>query len=484
MLVVAGAALATTQLLVVRELVSVLFGEEVVILLVNATLFGAVSIGYWLAPRLRSGRGGKAAFVLGCVAHLALPVLPRRAFAWLAAHRWNGAAPLAVAVVLAVVLLAPLSTLLPRAVASYRDPARGMRWSYSAEIVGFLIGLGLIQLCFGRPIEALVAMHWTLLALVVGLALGRRAFLVLAVPAVALWPSVPARARAASNAVYRHVHGKRSADVVFSVDSPYQRVEVVDDGPGRRSLYLDGLENLNATDLALLNEYLAIVPARLSHPRSTLVVGNGTLSLVAPLASLSSELLTVELDPVVVAAGRRFFSPEAERTNPAWKLLERDGKSFLASTSRSFDLVIVDVPSPLSFQEAFLHTREFYALVRSRLAPRGVVSVQLSGHRLGGVDRSPSRIAAALCAEFAEVLVVESHVADRAFAYASAKLPFEAKDVRLMAPPSETRLVVLEPDAVRARVRDARPLDIDSLDLVLRRGLERLLDRREEPSRP
>ncbi|MBN9163230.1 MAG: hypothetical protein BGO98_00960 [Myxococcales bacterium 68-20] len=478
-LLLAGAALATTQLLAVRELVSALFGEEVVILLVTATLFAAISFGYWLAPRMRRfGRAGQIAFVAGCLLHLTLPVLPRHAFAWLAAHGWNGTAPLFVAIVLAVVLLAPLSTLLPRAVASYADPVQGMRWSYTAELVGFLLGLGLTQPCFGHGIEVLLALHWTLLALVAGLALGTRALAVVAVPAMLLWPSLAARSRAASNALYRDVHGMRSADVVFSVDSPYQRVEVVDSGAGRRSLYLDGLENLNAGDLALLNEYLAVVPARLARPSSTLVIGNGTLSLVAPLGALSNELLTVEIDPVVIAAGERFFSPNAGRANLSWKLALGDGKSFLASTNQSFDLVVVDVPSPLTFQEAFLHTREFYALVRSRLTPRGVVSVQLSGHRLGALERSPSRVTAALAAELPEVLVVESVVADRAFAYASSNLPFHADDVRAFAPPSETQLVVIDPETVRARTGGAHPLDIDSLDLVLRRGLERLIDRR------
>lgn len=478
-LVVAGAALATTQLLAVRELVSGLFGEEVVILVVNAALFAAISCGYWLAPRMRRlGRVAEVAFLLGCALHLSLPVLPRRGFAWLAAHRWNGVAPLVMAIGVAVALLAPLSTLLPRAVASYVDPVDGMRRSYSAELAGFLLGLGLTQLCFGHGIEVLVALHWALLALVAGLALGARAFAIVALPAALLLPSLPSRARSANNALYRDVHGLRSADVVFSVDSPYQRVEVVDSGAGRRSLYLDGLENLNASDLALLNEYLAVVPARITRPASALVIGNGTLSLVAPLAALSDELVTVEIDPVVVAAGARFFSPSAGRAGRTWRLVEDDGKAFLASTSRVFDLIVVDVPSPLTFQEAFLHTREFYALVRSRLSPRGVVSVQLSGHRLGAIERSPSRVTAALASELPDLLVVESAVADRAFAYASRELPFRADDVRAVAPPSETRLVVLDAETVRARTRGAEPLDVDSLDLVLRRGLERLVDRR------
>lgn len=476
-LVFAGAALATTQQLAMREIASALFGEEIVVLLVTVTLFGAISAGYALSPKLVEPRVRAVVFVAGCLVHLAFPMLPRYGFAELAS---SSIAPLIFAVLLSAVLLAPLATLLPRAVDSFDDRVRGMRLSYAAEVLGFLAGLALAHACFGRPLEVYLGVHWTLLACAIALAVGPRAALVFVLPALILFPGVAERGRRASSALYRAAHGMRQADVIFSVDSPYQRVEVVDNGPGKRSLYLDGLENLNASDLALLNEYLAIVPAKLTRPARTLVIGNGTLSLVAPLAPLTNELLTVEIDPVVVEAGLRFFSPNAARSHPRWRRVEADGKSFLASTNETFDLVIVDVPSPLSFQEAFLHTRELYALLATRLTPRGVAAVQLSGRRLHGVDRSPSRITAALVAELPDAVVVESKIATRAFAYASKELPFRADDVRAVAPPAETQLVVHDRAAVHERVRGVAPLDLDSLALVLRRGLERLVHRREE----
>ncbi|MBX3232598.1 MAG: hypothetical protein KIT84_16605 [Labilithrix sp.] len=474
-LAAAGGALATSQALIVRELVSGLFGEEIVILLVNATLFAAISLGYWWAPRLTRTAVGPKLFVAGCLLHLSLPVLPRWGFALL--DTTSAVVRLPFAVGLAACLLAPLATLLPRAVAEQEDRVAGMRWSYSAELAGFLGGLLVVHVSFGHPVVVLMTLHWILLGGVLALSMGRRPALAFAVPAALLLPSLPARAQAASTAVYRNVHGMKHADVVFSIDSPYQRVEVVDDGPGRRSLYLDGLENLNASDLALLNEYLAVIPARLMRPRRVLLVGNGTLSLVAPLLVLAEEVVTVELDPVVVETGRRFFSPDAGRGRAGWSLVETDGKAYLARSGETFDLIVFDVPSPLGFQEAFLHTREIYELARARLAPRGVVAVQLSGNRLGERGRSPSRVAASLAAVFEEVAVVESAIADRAFAYASPSLPFDVERVRDVMPPAETKLVVHSPTAVRRRIGDTRPLEVDSLDLVLRRGLERFFAR-------
>ena len=439
------AALATTQLLAVRELVSALFGEEVVILLVNATLFAAISLrtgsrlecGASAAP----GRSRSSPDAL----HLSLPALPRHAFAWLAAHRWNGVAPLVVAVVLAVVLLAPLSTLLPRAVAGYAHrPGHAMELQRRARRV---LARPRADAALLRPrIEVLLALHWALLAVIAGLALGARGLAVVAVPAMLLWPSIPARARAASNALYRDVHGRRSADVVFSVDSPYQRVEVVDSGTGRRRSISTASRNLNATYFSRSsNEYLAIVPARLARPSSTLVIGNGTLSLVAPLGALSNDLLTVEIDPVVIAAGERFFSPNAGREN---RLAARRRRRQVVP--REHDAVVrsdrrrraepAHVPGGLP-----PHTRVLRARSLTPHAARRRLRPSEPGDRLGALERLPLRShqMAALAAELPEVLVVESDVADRAFAYASSKLPFHADDVRAFAPPSETRRLFL-----------------------------------------
>jgi predicted membrane-bound spermidine synthase len=44
-----------------------------------------------------------------------------------------------------------------------------------------------------------------------------------------------------------------------------------------------------------------------------------------------------------------------------------------------FDLIIMDIPSPLSIQEAILHTKEFYKLAKLRLTEKGVIAVKLSG---------------------------------------------------------------------------------------------------------
>nr|WP_263429243.1 fused MFS/spermidine synthase [Nannocystis pusilla] len=242
-------------------------------------------------------------------------------------------------------------------------------------------------------------------------------------------------------------------------------------------LYLDGLRDLDDRDLGTLNHYLARAPAGLVRPARALLVGNGTLSMVPELSAMSDHLTTVEIDPAVVDAGARFFTPgEPLARLPNWRLVLADGKQFLAATDQRFDLIAVDLPSPLTLGEAYLHTREFYALCRARLSPGGVLAVQLSG-RLGAPTRTPARLVASLRAEFPAVVVVDSESAERAFAYASDALPFTLDALRAAAAPGERALQIVAGEALERKISGAAPLTLDDLDLVLRRGAERLRER-------
>jgi len=473
----AGYCFGGGQQVLLREFSSLLYGEEVVLLLVATTALAAASLGYRLGERL--GARALVGLLLACAAlQLLSPGLPRLAVAGLCLAR-GGTGPelLLVLVVFAFVAAAPFAALLP-ALLRRREAAgerlAALRRGYSAELLGFTIGtatatalgelpglrlglhalalLGLLQLVLARP-------RWT------G-ACGVAALLCLALHGPL--------AQAGADAVYRHEHRIADATVLWSVDSAYQRVEVVQ-APGRGTmLYLDGLRDLDARDLAVLNHYLARVPARLLRPARALLLGNGTLSLVPELAALSGSLLTVEIDPAVVDAGVRFFTPAAPLARlDNWGLIEADGKAFLAATAQRFDLIAVDLPSPLTLGEAYLHTREFYALCRSRLRPGGVLAVQLSGG-LGDGARTPARLVAGLRASFPDVMVLDSALADRAFAYASDALPFDAAALQAAAAEGERGLTVLRGAALAERVAGALPLTLDDLDLVLRRGAERL----------
>ena len=237
------------------------------------------------------------------------------------------------------------------------------------------------------------------------------------------------------------------------------------------------MENLNSTDLESLNFYIAELPARLIKPRQALLIGNGTLSSVPKVYPYSEAVTSVELDAGVLEAGRRFFTDPATLDDfDRWRLFVDDGKHFLRQSSERYDLIVMDVPSPLTIQEAYLHTVEFYRLAQSRMTDQGVIAVQLSGP-LQQNNRTPARVTAALRQVFSEVIVLDSKRADRSFAYASMKLPFTIEDLAKGTSSYRDRVRLASPGTVDEFVTAATPLSVNRMDLVLRRGWERFADR-------
>ena len=474
-----GVGFGGAQQLLLREFAALLYGEEVVLLLVAGVALAAASLGYRLGDRW-TPRTHARLLLLALLVQFAWPAAPRWAVAGLCLLR-GGTGPelLLVLLFFAFALTSPFAVFLPALLSSETDPSRrlaALRWGYGAELLGFFLGSALAILLGSEP-QLRLAVHFTGLAALACLVLGRArglACTALAGLALALGPPLAA---AGADAVYQHKHRLPGARVIASADSPYQRIDIVDSARRGRALYLDGLRDLDTGELDILNHYLGRVPARLLHPARAVVLGNGTLSLVPELAALSGHLHSVELDPIVVAAGTRFFTdPAALADLRNWQLHLADGKTFLAATDLRFDLIVVDLPSPLTLGEAYLHTREFYALCRARLTPSGVLAVQLSG-RIGAPTRTPARLLASLRAEFPDVMVLDSELGDRAFAYASDALPFTPAALRSMAHPDEQSLEILHGQTLTDRIAEAVPLTLDDLDLVLRRGAERLLDR-------
>ena len=476
-----GVALSIAQFIMIRDFVSILYGEEVVIVLVTASFFLGLSVGYTLALRI-SLQTFQYLFVGSVFLHLTFPFSYRYLGAQFAVWDLEGPGFLALLFGYALIFNTMFATVLPRLITLPEEPGESevsrLKKFYGLELAGFITGFGIVAASWNHTIGFLLTPYWLILGVILYLTLRRKVLTGVYAAGAALAVVFVAPLDSHSTAkLYEDKHRIRDAKTLYSVNSPYQKVEVIEGRRGKRYLYLDGLRNLDSGSLTHLNYYIAEVPARLIRPRKALLIGNGTLSSVPKVYPHTEKLISVELDGGVLRAGSlHFTSPEELADYDRWELRVDDGKHFMRTTEDRFDLIVMDVPSPLTIQEAYLHTVEFYALAKASLTEQGVIAVQLSGP-LQRNNRSPARITAALRQVFPEVLVIYSDRADRGFAYASMDLPFTAEDVRGQGDLYRDELKLVRPDKVDSYLKRAVPLAADTMDLVLRRGWERFTNR-------
>jgi len=174
---------------------------------------------------------------------------------------------------------------------------------------------------------------------------------------------------------------------VYQEDSPYQQVRIRDDDLFRY-LVLDRTFHAvmwKADPIALFLPYSQLMVASLalvSEPKQGLILGHGGGSLAKWLAHRWPELDldVVEFDPTVVRMAEEYFS---YRPPPQHHVHVRDARVFLSSTGRTYDLIWVDAFARhmIPFH---LTTVEFFAELRTHLAPNGILAVNLASSGEGG----------------------------------------------------------------------------------------------------
>jgi spermidine synthase len=177
-----------------------------------------------------------------------------------------------------------------------------------------------------------------------------------------------------------HLHGIRQ--VLFSRQTPFQSLDILELGSYGKALLLDGRIQSSSRDEFIYHETL-VHPAMLCHPdpRRVFIVGGGegaTLREVLRHRTVQRALM-VDIDEEVVTRCRDFL-PEWHQgafEDPRTDLRYLDARKYLEETSETFDVVIIDISEPIEEGPAYLlFTREFYQVVRERLSPAGVISLQ------------------------------------------------------------------------------------------------------------
>ncbi|PSR24178.1 MAG: polyamine aminopropyltransferase [Sulfobacillus acidophilus] len=172
--------------------------------------------------------------------------------------------------------------------------------------------------------------------------------------------------------------------LLFSGQSQFQTVEVLDTQAFGPSLVLDGIMQTTTGDEYIYHEMLAWVPLSAHpHPHRVLIIGGGDGGLAREVLSSPcvQEVTLVEIDSLVVEVSRQFLPTHASAfADPRLHLIIADGFEYLARTDlEPFDLILIDSTDPEGTGPGgILYTAEFHQKVFQALADDGLY-VQQTG---------------------------------------------------------------------------------------------------------
>lgn len=172
--------------------------------------------------------------------------------------------------------------------------------------------------------------------------------------------------------------------VIERVDGFYGRHEVLEDDVSRY-LLVDGVLQTSASlhdvgppapgALLAAGNALELALWLRPEPGRALVIGLGGAALPRRLEAAGWTVEAVEIDPLVVELARRHFDVDLP-------VVVEDGRRFLNRTSEAWDLVVLDVYRG-EHLPGHLFTEEAFFAVRERLAPGGLLAVNLIGTATG-----------------------------------------------------------------------------------------------------
>ena len=189
--------------------------------------------------------------------------------------------------------------------------------------------------------------------------------------------------------------------------SYHQYIQVVEEDDGRRLLYLNegvAVHSVWRPDSVLTggvwDAFLALPPLLDRPLERVAILGNaaGTTARAFGVYYPDAEIDGVELDPEVSDVGRRYFGME---DNPRLTVHDADARPFLRRSDERYDLIVVDAYHQ-PYVPFYLATREFFALVRARLVPGGILALNVAA--VPDDERLVEAIGRTVAAELPQVL--------------------------------------------------------------------------------
>lgn len=191
----------------------------------------------------------------------------------------------------------------------------------------------------------------------------------------------------------KSIHG-----IVFARESPYQYVQVVvgnnqrtlitDEGLGLQSVVRDN-ERWNGTYYDLLTAVPAFRPET-AKTVDVLILGLGAGTLTRQLRSVygpSLRMTGVEIDPVIIEAGQKFFALDATGA----LIVNDEARSWLTRQKSTWNAVAVDVFNRQLSVPAEFTTVEFFQSLADHLTPDGVMTmnvVTFPGNSVAGLSQA------------------------------------------------------------------------------------------------
>ena len=160
--------------------------------------------------------------------------------------------------------------------------------------------------------------------------------------------------------------------LLFRGNSPYGRLVVTESG-GQTNVIENGIAVVSTPNIESAEECVHLALAQRPGAKSVLLIGGALSGAIREVCRYRvTSIDCVELDPLISTLARRFLPGES--ADPRVRLIQADARVFVRQADPGYDVVLVALPDPTTAQLNRFFTREFFQDAHRILRPGGVVS--------------------------------------------------------------------------------------------------------------
>jgi spermidine synthase len=177
-------------------------------------------------------------------------------------------------------------------------------------------------------------------------------------------------------------------ELLANIESIYGNFAITRQEPAGIYLYQNGVFSGASPPLrGTVDEFVHFALLQHPAPRRVLLIGGGILGGLAEVLKHDPETVYyLELDPTVFSMARRWISLDDLRAlkDPRVTTRQADGRRFVKHTWRQaqlppFDAALISLPDPSTAQLNRFYTQEWFGEVQRILAPGGILAWQVPG---------------------------------------------------------------------------------------------------------